>query len=170
MDHKRQKLRTCKMHKMYVVDVWHTKGKMEVWSFDWQLTETWFWLAEPGGSCDCTFLVFSSFAFFALVCRNHFSHELPSWCVSGVQKRSRRGDEGEDGHRSEDEEIPALDEERGTWQADVHGWLTFVGLSVLQREPRDEDPRLYRERYFHKDQTSEFLNAVFFTFLFLSSL
>lgn len=46
---------------------------------------------------------------------------MPLMCVfSGVQKGAGGGDESEDGDRPEDEEVPPLDEERGTGPADIH--------------------------------------------------
>lgn len=95
-------------------------------------------------------------------------------CLSGVQKGAGGGDEGEDGNRPKDEEVPPLDEERGTGSADVHRRLTAKSsvcnihtcLSANihgQHRPCCVGKYLYRkinyaclysERYFHSDQAS----------------
>lgn len=95
-------------------------------------------------------------------------------CVSGVQKGAGGGNEGEDGDRPKDEEVPSLDEERGTGQADIHRRLTATSsifnvhtcLSANihgQHTPCCVEKYLYRkidtaclysERYFHSDQAS----------------
>lgn len=57
---------------------------------------------------------------------------------TGVQKGAGRGDEGEDGHRLQDEAIPALDEERGAGPAHVCRRLTDHG----PRSPPPHPPPL----------------------------
>lgn len=52
------------------------------------------------------------------------TEEITPRFLSGVQKGAGGGDEGEDGDRSEDEEVPPLDEERGPGPADLHRRLT----------------------------------------------